>query len=96
MNLELKDKVIIVTGTTSGIGLATAHELVTEGTTVVGTARTTPTTMTLPKRLDFVATDMTDPDASEQLVTYAMKKHGVLMALSTTRPTLPLVRHSAT
>lgn len=76
MELGLKNNVIIITGATSGIGLATARELVTEGATVVGTARTTPTTMTLPEQLDFVSTNVADPNASEQLVTYTMKKHG--------------------
>lgn len=76
MDLELKDKVVIVTGATSGIGLAIAHELIREGAIVVGAARTTPDDNTLPKHMDFMPVDVTDPVASEQLVTYTMERHG--------------------
>lgn len=39
MNLELRDKIVIVTGATSGIGEATAKRLVAEGARVVATGR---------------------------------------------------------
>src|SRR3954466_7826073 len=71
MDLGLRDRVCLVTGSTAGIGLAAAKLLVAEGARVVVTGRD-------PARVDRaknesgatvgVAADLSDPAAAEQLV----------------------------
>jgi NAD(P)-dependent dehydrogenase (short-subunit alcohol dehydrogenase family) len=71
MDLGLRDRVCLVTGSTAGIGLATAKLLVAEGARVAVTGRD-------PARVDLaktesgaavgVAADLSDPAAAEQLV----------------------------
>jgi len=76
VNLDLDDKVVIVTGGTSGIGLATAHELAAEGARVVAVARNAPATGVLPGTADFLAADLSDPTSGDHLVTETMRRHG--------------------
>src|SRR3954462_4119968 len=71
MDLGLRDRVCLVTGSTAGIGLATAKLLVAEGARVAVTGRD-------PARVDHaknesgaavgVAADLSDPAAAERLV----------------------------
>ena len=76
MHLDLDGKVVIVTGGTSGIGLATVHQLAGEGATVVATARHDPGEGVLPPAADFAATDLAVPSAATQLVAQTIERHG--------------------
>ncbi|AHW63586.1 Putative oxidoreductase [Corynebacterium glyciniphilum AJ 3170] len=76
MDLQLNDHVVIVTGATSGIGLATVRELANEGTQVVAVARHAPDGDLLPPGTDFVAADLTAPGAATRLVEHTLNRHG--------------------
>lgn len=76
MDLYLDDHVVIVTGATSGIGLATTHELAREGVRVVAVARHAPDAGTLPESADFLAADLADPGAAPLLVEEVLDRHG--------------------
>jgi 3-oxoacyl-[acyl-carrier protein] reductase len=78
MDLELRDKVCVVTGASSGIGLETARRLAAEGAQVLMVARD-------PERLeaaageigaDFVAADVTDAEADERIVATCAEQMG--------------------
>lgn len=75
MNLQLTDKVFIVTGGTSGIGLATSEILTQEGAKVVVLARGTHDTE-LPYGVDFIQTDITHTKSAEYAVHNTLKLHG--------------------
>src|SRR4051794_1635850 len=74
MDLGLRDRVCLVTGSTAGIGLETARLLATEGARVVVTGRD-------PERVEQaradsgavagIAADLSDPAAAERLVSQA-------------------------
>jgi 3-oxoacyl-[acyl-carrier protein] reductase len=66
MDLGLNGKACIVTGTTSGIGAATARLLAAEGAQVLGVARSGG---------DFQA-DITQPDAAERIVAECESRFG--------------------
>lgn len=93
MDLELSGTVVIVTGGTSGIGLATAHELAAEGARVVAVARTPVEDDVLPDTADFVAADLSDPASGDRVVAEVLERHdrvdGLVhnAALFDTRPT---------
>lgn len=84
MNLEIADKVYLVTGASAGIGAATANLLATEGAHVVGVARN-------PKPIDdldsarglitSVGADVTKADAAERIVHAVLERHGRLDGL---------------
>ncbi|MEZ5085032.1 MAG: SDR family oxidoreductase [Tessaracoccus sp.] len=76
MQLELNGNVIIVTGGTSGIGLATVHELTREDAHVVAIARNAPADGVLPESAGFIAADLADPYAAERLVFDVLERHG--------------------
>ena len=75
MDLELSDKIVVVTGASKGIGLAIVRELVAEGAKVVAGARhihalegiggVTPVTV-----------DLADPNGPERLVAHAVDELG--------------------
>src|SRR5882672_5657317 len=69
MDLELKDKVAIVTGGTQGIGRATALRLSQEGARVVIAARGK-------ERLDAVAADVAKPSDCERVIAEALRSFG--------------------
>jgi 3-oxoacyl-[acyl-carrier protein] reductase len=78
MDLELRDKVCVVTGASSGIGLETARRLTAEGAQVLMVARD-------PERLeaaageigaDWVAADITDAEADERIVATCAEQMG--------------------
>lgn len=81
MNLHLDGRVVIVTGGTSGIGLATVRELAAEGARPVAVARGTPEPGLLPEAADFNAADLADPRAAETLVAEASRRYGRLDGL---------------
>ena len=77
--MEIKDKVIIVTGASMGIGAAVVRALAQGGAKVVLAARSQEKLQALVTELPgslAVATDMTDPEAIQRLVTETMSKFG--------------------
>src|SRR5947208_6012532 len=71
MDLGLSGKACIVTGATSGIGLATANALRAEGAQVLGVAR---------RDADFEA-DVTEPAAGERIVAECERRFGAVDVL---------------
>jgi 3-oxoacyl-[acyl-carrier protein] reductase len=92
MDLGLSDKVALVTGATSGLGLASAKALAAEGVSVVIAGRrgdlAEQEASALPNAMGVQA-DITDPDAPERLVDAALERYGRLDILvgSTGGPT---------
>jgi NAD(P)-dependent dehydrogenase (short-subunit alcohol dehydrogenase family) len=75
MDLELTDKVAVVTGAGKGIGFATVQTLVAEGAHVVAASRSVDTLEGI-DRVTAVALDLGDPAAPAQLVQRAIDEHG--------------------
>ena len=75
MDLELADKVAVVTGASKGIGLAITRALVDEGARVVGGARTIDTLEGI-DGVTPVALDLVVADGPAQLVQRAIDEHG--------------------
>ncbi|HTZ85270.1 MAG TPA: SDR family NAD(P)-dependent oxidoreductase [Solirubrobacteraceae bacterium] len=75
MDLELTDKVAVVTGASKGIGLAIAQELAAEGALVVAGARKIDSLAGIDGVTPF-AVDLSEPDGPAQLVQQAIDRHG--------------------
>jgi NAD(P)-dependent dehydrogenase (short-subunit alcohol dehydrogenase family) len=75
MDLQLEDKVAVVTGASKGIGLAIVRRLAAEGALVVGGARTVDALEGI-ERVKPLAVDLADPDAPARLVGHAIEAHG--------------------
>jgi len=75
MDLELADKVAVVTGASKGIGLAVAQELAGEGALVVAGARNVAPLEGIGNVTPF-AVDLTDPEGPGRLVGEALERHG--------------------
>jgi short-subunit dehydrogenase len=77
--MNIKDKIIIVTGASEGIGLAAAHELAKRGATVVLGARSKDkldqAAAEIPGSLAIV-TDMTKPEDVKNLINQTKEKFG--------------------
>ncbi|MDE3189348.1 MAG: SDR family oxidoreductase [Acidobacteriota bacterium] len=71
MDLELRDRVCLVTGSTGGIGLETVQLLRAEGATVVSTGRSG----------GDVRADLTKPGEPERVVREVLDRHGRLDVL---------------
>src|SRR3954447_18165700 len=80
MDLELKDKVAVVTGAGKGIGLAVTHALVDEGALVVAGSRTTESLDGL-DRVIGMPVDLAGADGPARLVPRALDQHGRLDVL---------------
>lgn len=81
MDLELNEKVVIVTGATSGIGEATAKRLLLEGARVVATGRSERALEELarehgPNRIATVACDLTEPSSPSRIIAEAKRVFG--------------------
>ncbi|MED7951444.1 MULTISPECIES: SDR family oxidoreductase [unclassified Streptomyces] len=81
MDLQLTDKVVVVTGASAGIGEATVRLLAAEGAVVVGVARSPEGVPALGERVEAVAADVTDPGAADRVVGQVLARHGRLDAL---------------
>jgi NAD(P)-dependent dehydrogenase (short-subunit alcohol dehydrogenase family) len=80
MDLNLANKVAVVTGASKGIGLAITRALVEEGVKVVAGARTIDALSGL-QGVTAVALDLMAPDAPAKLVASALAEHGRLDVL---------------
>lgn len=82
--MELKNKVAIITGASSGIGEATAYELDAAGMNLVLTARNKDKLYQLTSQLTnatFVESEVTEPDLPQQLLETALNSFGRVDAL---------------
>jgi NAD(P)-dependent dehydrogenase (short-subunit alcohol dehydrogenase family) len=80
MDLELTDKVAVVTGAGAGIGLAITRALADEGAKVIAGSRTTDTLDGL-ERVTGVAADLSEAEAPARLIQRAIDDHGRLDVL---------------
>src|SRR5690242_14165700 len=80
MDLQLTDKVAVVTGANKGIGLAITKALVAEGALVVAGSRSTDNLDGL-DRVRPVAVDLMTKDGAASLVQKAIDEHGRLDVL---------------
>jgi NAD(P)-dependent dehydrogenase (short-subunit alcohol dehydrogenase family) len=80
MDLDLQDKVAVVTGAGKGIGLATTRALADEGAHVIAGSRTTDSLDGL-KGVSPIAIDLSAPDGPAQLIRRAIDEHGRLDVL---------------
>src|SRR4051795_10942332 len=78
MDLELRDKVCVVTGASSGIGLETARRLAAEGARVLMVARDAERLESAADEIgaDWVAADVTDAEADERIVATCAEQMG--------------------
>ena len=75
MDLELSDKIVVVTGASKGIGLAIVGELVAEGAKVVAGARHIDALEGI-GGVTPVTVDLADPNGPERLVAHAVDELG--------------------
>jgi NAD(P)-dependent dehydrogenase (short-subunit alcohol dehydrogenase family) len=79
MDLQLTDRVAVVTGASKGIGLAITRTLLDEGARVVATSRSrTPELDALDGDLIHIPADLMDPDAPAAVIARAVEAFGGL------------------
>lgn len=69
---RLKDKVAIITGGSSGIGLAAANKFIAEGASVISADIAAPEN----KSIDFVKTDVTNSQSLQDMVNTVVDQYG--------------------
>jgi NADP-dependent 3-hydroxy acid dehydrogenase YdfG len=92
---EIKDKVVVITGASSGLGEATARRLAREGAKLVLGARRLERLRALAEGLSLgddavVQTDVTDREQVENLVKHAAQTHGRVDAIINNAGLMPL------
>jgi NADP-dependent 3-hydroxy acid dehydrogenase YdfG len=92
---EIKDKVVVITGASSGLGEATARRLAREGAKLVLGARRLERLRALAEELSLgdeavVQTDVTDREQVENLVKHAVQTHGRVDAIINNAGLMPL------
>jgi NADP-dependent 3-hydroxy acid dehydrogenase YdfG len=92
---EIKDKVVVITGASSGLGEATARRLAREGAKLVLGARRLERLRALAEELSLgddavVQTDVTDREQVENLVKHAAQTHGRVDAIINNAGLMPL------
>jgi NAD(P)-dependent dehydrogenase (short-subunit alcohol dehydrogenase family) len=75
MDLELRDKVAVVTGASRGIGMATTRALAEEGATVVAGSRSIDQLEGIPG-VSALSVDLAAPDGPTRLIEHALDRHG--------------------
>lgn len=95
--MDLADKVVLVTGSSSGIGEATAREFATHGATVVVHSATSVdagerVAASLPAA-SYVQADLADEDAARGLVSTVLDRHGGLDVLVNNAGTTVRIAH---
>src|SRR5688572_5790331 len=95
--LNMKDKVVIITGASSGIGEATAKELASRGATVVLAARREDRLKKLQAEIQtsggqaiYKVTDVSSREQVEELAAYALKEFGKIDVLVNNAGIMPL------
>ncbi|MEW5812851.1 MAG: SDR family oxidoreductase [Actinomycetota bacterium] len=82
---RLDGSAAVVTGATSGIGLAIAHRLHAEGAQILATGRDhtrgSQLAESLGARVQFVAADLTEPDTADRLIGACVASFGALDVL---------------
>ena len=91
----IKDKVVVITGASSGLGEATARRLAREGAKLVLGARRLERLQTLAGELSLgddavVQTDVTDYEQVRHLVDHAVQTHGRVDAIINNAGLMPL------
>ena len=95
MAQEINDKVVVITGASSGLGEATARRLAQEGAKLVLGARRLERLQALAEELSLgdeavVQTDVTDREQVENLVKHAVQTHGRVDAIINNAGLMPL------
>ena len=80
MNLELGQRVIVITGASRGIGAATARVLADEGASLMLVSRDAVALealrKTLPGKVEIIACDMNQPESAQQIVDQTLQHFG--------------------
>src|SRR5262245_29928573 len=79
MDLNLHDKIAVVTGASKGIGLAIVKALAREGACVVAGSRSIPAELAAlrdARQVTVVTVDLGTPDGADALIRAAVDRHG--------------------
>lgn len=79
----LKDKIALITGASSGIGLATVNKFLKEGATVIGVGPKTEAIENIEGNFTFMECDVTDPEQIKNICKSVEEKYDVLDSLVT-------------